>query len=287
MLAEWATDWGLCTGGAALSGGACPHAATARGQAWHGRTGPGQGDLARPVTGCPPGRSARCPGGANYYRRVANLYQALGEARQPAPSSPTTNPWWRCNRPPSRRHCSGAMPPASALPSMMWKGPGAGSQGAGGRRSGPREDLEGGRADPAGPQSGWGGVAGIRPAQRSRQALPAEPDHLLPRQRLLGLQRYRGYSDLRALTQMAQLDTPLAGGTAFGRLELVDMDAGDLPDSLTGRSSVPVRPGTARGRAPAEPGTTLAAGWQRGPGRSIWGPRPSVSRWWTGLVAPP
>ena len=62
MLAEWATDRGLCTGGAALSGGACPHAATARGQARHGRTGQARGDLAKarhwlpawPVSPLPP-----------------------------------------------------------------------------------------------------------------------------------------------------------------------------------------------------------------------------------------
>jgi hypothetical protein len=91
-----------------------------------------------------------------------------------------------------------------------------------------------------------------------------------PRQRLLGLQRYRGYSDLRALTQMAQLDTPLASGTVFGRLELVDMDAGEICRTpLTGRSSVPARPGTVAGRAPAGGFTWRQAG-SGGPGRSIW-----------------
>ncbi|QOK19916.1 BCSC C-terminal domain-containing protein [Aeromonas caviae] len=87
---------------------------------------------------------------------------------------------------------------------------------------------------------------------------------------------------------MAQLDTPLAGGTAFGRLELVDMDAGDLPDSPYRAQFGTCAARDCRGDAHQQSrGTTLAAGWQRGPGRSIWGPRPSVSRWWTGLVAPP
>ncbi|MFM5041970.1 cellulose synthase subunit BcsC-related outer membrane protein [Aeromonas caviae] len=64
---------------------------------------------------------------------------------------------------------------------------------------------------------------------------------------------------------MAQLDTPLAGGTAFGRLELVDMDAGDLPDSPYRAQFGTCAARDCRGDAHQQSReTTLAAGWQRG-----------------------
>ena len=74
-----------------------------------------------------------------------------------------------------------------------------------------------------------------------------------------------GVSDLRALTQMMQLDTPLAGGTAFGRLELVDMDAGQLPDSPYREEFGTCAARDCRGGEHQQSrGTTLAAGWHKG-----------------------
>ena len=71
-----------------------------------------------------------------------------------------------------------------------------------------------------------------------------------------------GVSNLRALTQMLQLDTPLAGGTFFNRLELVEMDAGSLPDApyqeRFGSCAEVDCSGMERQR---QRGTTVAAGW--------------------------
>ncbi|MEW7865974.1 cellulose synthase complex outer membrane protein BcsC [Aeromonas diversa] len=70
-----------------------------------------------------------------------------------------------------------------------------------------------------------------------------------------------GVSDLRALTQMLQLDTPLAGGTLFGRLERVDMDAGHFAGQEK-FGTCAERVCTA-GDQQAQ-GTLVAAGWHKG-----------------------
>jgi len=71
-----------------------------------------------------------------------------------------------------------------------------------------------------------------------------------------------GVSDLRALTQMLQLDMPLAGGTLFNRIELVEMDAGTLPASpykaQLGTCAETSCSGMERQR---QQGTAVATGW--------------------------
>ncbi|MDX7644767.1 cellulose synthase subunit BcsC-related outer membrane protein [Aeromonas caviae] len=129
----------------------------------------------------------------------------------------------------------------------------------------PREDLEGGELTRlARSQDGEGWLAsGLRSDldrhyRQSQTTFSLDSDYWCS-------SGTGGYSDLRALIQMAQLDTPLAGGTAFGRLELVDMDAGDLPDSPYRAQFGTCAARDCRGAAHQQSrGTTLAAGWQRG-----------------------
>ncbi|WP_368165216.1 cellulose synthase complex outer membrane protein BcsC [Aeromonas sp. R6-2] len=70
-----------------------------------------------------------------------------------------------------------------------------------------------------------------------------------------------GTSDLRALTQMLQLDTPWAGGTLFGRIERVDMDAGHFSGQEKFGTCVErlCTPGDQQAQ-----GTLVAAGWHKG-----------------------
>ncbi|HEH9417338.1 TPA: cellulose biosynthesis protein BcsC [Aeromonas sobria] len=71
-----------------------------------------------------------------------------------------------------------------------------------------------------------------------------------------------GVSNLSALTQMLQLDTPLVGGTFFSRLELIEMDAGSLPDApYQERFGSCAEVNCSGMEQQRQRGTTVAAGW--------------------------
>lgn len=268
MLAEWATDRGAY----ALAEQRYQEVLARTPQQSEARLGMAElaqarGDLAKarhwlpawPVSPLP-------PEGANYYRRVANLYQALGEGETARAIFTDYEPLV-------------AMQPASQQTALFWRDAARQRvaehdvEGALVRdRKGlvaaglaPREDLEGGELTRlARSQDGEGWLAsGLRSDldrhyRQSQTTFSLDSDYW-------GSSGTGGYSDLRALTQMAQLDTPLAGGTAFGRLELVDMDAGDLPDSPYRAQFGTCAARDCRGAAHQQSrGTTLAAGWQRG-----------------------
>ncbi len=268
MLAEWATDRGAY----ALAEQRYQEVLARTPQQPEARLGMAElaqarGDLAKarhwlpawPVSPLP-------PEGANYYRRVANLYQALGEGETARAIFTDYEPLV-------------AMQPASQHTALFWRDAARQRvaehdvEGALVRdRKGlvaaglaPREDLEGGELTRlARSQDGEGWLAsGLRSDldrhyRQSQTTFSLDSDYW-------GSSGTGGYSDLRALTQMAQLDTPLAGGTAFGRLELVDMDAGDLPDSPYRAQFGTCAARDCRGAAHQQSrGTTLAAGWQRG-----------------------
>lgn len=206
------------------------------------------------------------PEGANYYRRVANLYQALGEGETARAIFTDYEPLV-------------AMQPASQQTALFWRDAARqrvaehdveealvrDRKGLVAAGLAPREDLEGGELTRlARSQDGEGWLtSGLRSDldrhyRQSQTTFSLDSDYW-------GSSGTGGYSDLRALTQMAQLDTPLAGGTAFGRLELVDMDAGDLPDSPYRAQFGTCAARDCRGDAHQQSrGTTLAAGWQRG-----------------------
>ena len=202
----------------------------------------------------------------NFYRRVANLYQALGQEEKAQAIFATYEPLVRGQ-------------PASEQTALFWRDAArqrfdAGdTEGAIERdRKGlvaaglaPREDLDGAELTRlARSRDGEGWLAsGLRSDldrhyRQSQTTVSLDSDYW-------GSSGTGGLSDLRALTQMLQLDTPLAGGTFFGRLELVDMDAGKLPAS-------PYREefGTCAARDcygqehQQNTGTTLAAGWHGG-----------------------
>ncbi|MCX4050078.1 cellulose synthase complex outer membrane protein BcsC [Aeromonas caviae] len=268
MLAEWATDRGAY----ALAEQRYQEVLARTPQQPEARLGMAElaqarGDLAKarhwlpawPVSPLP-------PEGANYYRRVANLYQALGEGETARAIFTDYEPLV-------------AMQPAFQQTALFWRDAARQRvaehdvEGALVRdRKGlvaaglaPREDLEGGELTRlARSQDGEGWLAsGLRSDldrhyRQSQTTFSLDSDYW-------GSSGTGGYSDLRALTQMAQLDTPLAGGTAFGRLELVDMDAGDLPDSPYRAQFGTCAARDCRGDAHQQSrGTTLAAGWQRG-----------------------
>ena len=268
MLAEWATDRGAY----ALAEQRYQEVLARTPQQPEARLGMAElaqarGDLAKarhwlpawPVSPLP-------PEGANYYRRVANLYQALGEGETARAIFTDYEPLV-------------AMQPASQQTALFWRDAARQRvaehdvEGALVRdRKGlvaaglaPREDLEGGELTRlARSQDGEGWLAsGLRSDldrhyRQSQTTFSLDSDYW-------GSSGTGGYSDLRALTQMAQLDTPLAGGTVFGRLELVDMDAGDLPDSPYRAQFGTCAARDCRGDAHQQNrGTTLAAGWQRG-----------------------
>jgi len=268
MLAEWATDRGAY----ALAELRYQEVFARTPQQPEARLGMAElaqarGDLAKarhwlpawPVSPLP-------PEGANYYRRVANLYQALGEGETARAIFTDYEPLV-------------AMQPASQQTALFWRDAARQRfaehdvEGALVRdRKGlvaaglaPREDLEGGELTRlARSQDGEGWLAsGLRSDldrhyRQSQTTFSLDSDYW-------GSSGTGGYSDLRALTQMAQLDTPLAGGTVFGRLELVDMDAGDLPDSPYRAQFGTCAARDCRGDAHQQSrGTTLAAGWQRG-----------------------
>lgn len=268
MLAEWATDRGAY----ALAEQRYQEVLARTPQQPEARLGMAElaqtrGDLAKarhwlpawPVSPLP-------PEGANYYRRVANLYQALGEGETARAIFTDYEPLV-------------AMQPASQQTALFWRDAARQRvaehdvEGALVRdRKGlvaaglaPREDLEGGELTRlARSQDGEGWLAsGLRSDldrhyRQSQTTFSLDSDYW-------GSSGTGGYSDLRALTQMAQLDTPLAGGTAFGRLELVDMDAGNLPDSPYRAQFGTCAARDCRGDAHQQSrGTTLAAGWQRG-----------------------
>ncbi|MGU5615553.1 cellulose synthase complex outer membrane protein BcsC [Aeromonas sp. QDB68] len=268
MLAEWATDRGAY----ALAELRYQEVLARTPQQPEARLGMAElararGDLAKarhwlpawPVSPLP-------PEGANYYRRVANLYQALGEGETARAIFTDYEPLV-------------AMQPASQQTALFWRDTARQRvaehdvEGALVRdRKGlvaaglaPREDLEGGELTRlARSQDGEGWLAsGLRSDldrhyRQSQTTFSLDSDYW-------GSSGTGGYSDLRALTQMAQLDTPLAGGTVFGRLELVDMDAGDLPDSPYRAQFGTCAARDCRGDAHQQSrGTTLAAGWQRG-----------------------
>ncbi|MCU9924878.1 cellulose synthase complex outer membrane protein BcsC [Aeromonas caviae] len=268
MLAEWATDRGAY----ALAEQRYQEVLARTPQQPEARLGMAElaqarGDLAKarhwlpawPVSPLP-------PEGASYYRRVANLYQALGEGETARAIFTDYEPLV-------------AMQPASQQTALFWRDAARQRvaehdvEGALVRdRKGlvaaglaPREDLEGGELTRlARSQDGEGWLAsGLRSDldrhyRQSQTTFSLDSDYW-------GSSGTGGYSDLRALTQMAQLDTPLAGGTVFGRLELVDMDAGDLPDSPYRAQFGTCAARDCRGDAHQQSrGTTLAAGWQRG-----------------------
>ena len=268
MLAEWATDRGAY----ALAEQRYQEVLARTPQQPEARLGMAElaqarGDLAKarhwlpawPVSPLP-------PEGANYYRRVANLYQALGEGETARAIFTDYEPLV-------------ALQPASQQTALFWRDAARQRvaehdvEGALVRdRKGlvaaglaPREDLEGGELTRlARSQDGEGWLAsGLRSDldrhyRQSQTTFSLDSDYW-------GSSGTGGYSDLRALTQMAQLDTPLAGGTVFGRLELVDMDAGDLPDSPYRAQFGTCAARDCRGDAHQQSrGTTLAAGWQRG-----------------------
>lgn len=268
MLAEWSTDRGAY----ALAEQRYQEVLARTPQQPEARLGMAElaqarGDLAKarhwlpawPVSPLP-------PEGANYYRRVANLYQALGEGETARAIFTDYEPLV-------------AMQPASQQTALFWRDAARQRvaehdvEGALVRdRKGlvaaglaPREDLEGGELTRlARSQDGEGWLAsGLRSDldrhyRQSQTTFSLDSDYW-------GSSGTGGYSDLRALTQMVQLDTPLAGGTAFGRLELVDMDAGDLPDSPYRAQFGTCAARDCRGDAHQQSrGTTLAAGWQRG-----------------------
>ncbi|MDX7825079.1 cellulose synthase complex outer membrane protein BcsC [Aeromonas caviae] len=268
MLAEWATDRGAY----ALAEQRYQEVLARTPQQPEARLGMAElaqarGDLAKarhwlpawPVSPLP-------PEGANYYRRVANLYQALGEGETARAIFTDYEPLV-------------ALQPASQQTALFWRDAARqrvaehdveealvrDRQGLVAAGLAPREDLEGGELTRlARSQDGEGWLAsGLRSDldrhyRQSQTTFSLDSDYW-------GSSGTGGYSDLRALTQMAQLDTPLAGGTAFGRLELVDMDAGDLPDSPYRAQFGTCAARDCRGDAHQQNrGTTLAAGWQRG-----------------------
>ena len=268
MLAEWATDRGAY----ALAEQRYQEVLARTPQQPEARLGMAElaqarGDLAKarhwlpawPVSPLP-------PEGANYYRRVANLYQALGEGETARAIFTDYEPLV-------------AMQPASQQTALFWRDAARqrfaehdveealvrDRKGLVAAGLAPREDLEGGELTRlARSQDGEGWLAsGLRSDldrhyRQSQTTFSLDSDYW-------GSSGTGGYSDLRALTQMAQLDTPLAGGTAFGRLELVDMDAGDLPDSPYRAQFGTCAARDCRGAAHQQSrGTTLAAGWQRG-----------------------
>ncbi|MDX7791920.1 cellulose synthase complex outer membrane protein BcsC [Aeromonas caviae] len=268
MLAEWATDRGAY----ALAEQRYQEVLARTPQQPEARLGMAElaqarGDLAKarhwlpawPVSPLP-------PEGASYYRRVANLYQALGEGETARAIFTDYEPLV-------------AMQPASQQTALFWRDAARqrfaehdveealvrDRKGLVAAGLAPREDLEGGELTRlARSQDGEGWLAsGLRSDldrhyRQSQTTFSLDSDYW-------GSSGTGGYSDLRALTQMAQLDTPLAGGTAFGRLELVDMDAGDLPDSPYRAQFGTCAARDCRGDAHQQSrGTTLAAGWQRG-----------------------
>ncbi|MGU5633131.1 cellulose synthase complex outer membrane protein BcsC [Aeromonas caviae] len=268
MLAEWATDRGAY----ALAEQRYQEVLARTPQQPEARLGMAElaqarGDLAKarhwlpawPVSPLP-------PEGANYYRRVANLYQALGEGETARAIFTDYEPLV-------------ALQPASQQTALFWRDAARqrfaehdveealvrDRKGLVAAGLAPREDLEGGELTRlARSQDGEGWLAsGLRSDldrhyRQSQTTFSLDSDYW-------GSSGTGGYSDLRALTQMAQLDTPLAGGTAFGRLELVDMDAGDLPDSPYRAQFGTCAARDCRGDAHQQSrGTTLAAGWQRG-----------------------
>ncbi|MBL0501587.1 cellulose biosynthesis protein BcsC [Aeromonas caviae] len=268
MLAEWATDRGAY----ALAEQRYQEVLARTPQQPEARLGMAElaqarGDLAKarhwlpawPVSPLP-------PEGANYYRRVANLYQALGEGETARAIFTDYEPLV-------------ALQPASQQAALFWRDAARqrvaehdveealvrDRKGLVAAGLAPREDLEGGELTRlARSQDGEGWLAsGLRSDldrhyRQSQTTFSLDSDYW-------GSSGTGGYSDLRALTQMAQLDTPLAGGTAFGRLELVDMDAGDLPDSPYRAQFGTCAARDCRGDAHQQSrGTTLAAGWQRG-----------------------
>ena len=268
MLAEWATDRGAY----ALAEQRYQEVLARTPQQPEARLGMAElaqarGDLAKARHWLPAWPVSRLPPeGANYYRRVANLYQALGEGETARAIFTDYEPLV-------------AMQPASQQTALFWRDAARQRvaehdvEGALVRdRKGlvaaglaPREDLEGGELTRlARSQDGEGWLAsGLRSDldrhyRQSQTTFSLDSDYW-------GSSGTGGYSDLRALTQMAQLDTPLAGGTVFGRLELVDMDAGDLPDSPYRAQFGTCAARDCRGDAHQQSrGTTLAAGWQRG-----------------------
>ncbi len=268
MLAEWATDRGAY----ALAEQRYQEVLARTPQQPEARLGMAElaqarGDLAKarhwlpawPVSPLP-------PEGANYYRRVANLYQALGEGETARAIFTDYEPLV-------------ALQPASQQAALFWRDAARqrfaehdveealvrDRKGLVAAGLAPREDLEGGELTRlARSQDGEGWLtSGLRSDldrhyRQSQTTFSLDSDYW-------GSSGTGGYSDLRALTQMAQLDTPLAGGTAFGRLELVDMDAGDLPDSPYWAQFGTCAARDCRGDAHQQSrGTTLAAGWQRG-----------------------
>lgn len=204
------------------------------------------------------------PGGqANFYRQVANLYHELGDeqtasaifdalstevARQPA--SEASALFWRDAA--RQRFAQGDNEGALAFDRKALTAAGLA----------PREDIDDAsltRIGRAREGEGWL-AAGLRSDldkhyRQSQTTVSLDSDYW-------GDKGTGGISDLRALTQMLQLDTPLAAGRAFGRLEWVHLDAGSFADS-------PYREkfGTCYQRdcygdeQQKSDGVTLAAGW--------------------------
>lgn len=167
----------------------------------------------------------------NLYRQAANLYRELGDEQTASAIFDALSP-------------EVARQPASEASALFWRDA-ARQRFAQGDHEGalardrkaltaaglaPRDDLDGGsltRIGRAREGEAWL-AAGLRSDldkhyRQSQTTVSLDSDYW-------GDKGTGGVSDLRALTQMLQLDTPLATGRAFGRLEWVQLDAGSLPD---------------------------------------------------------
>ena len=168
----------------------------------------------------------------NHYRRVANLYQQLGEpgvAREiftayaptvaaGAPSQGSALFWRDAAR---QRFATGDTQGALALDRKALTA-------AGLAPAEPLDDAALTARALSRDQDDWlvGSVRRDldRHYRQSQTTVSFDSDYW-------GSKGSEGTSDLQALTQMLQLDTPLAGGALFGRIERVAMDAGSFPDS--------------------------------------------------------
>ncbi|MGL6553487.1 cellulose synthase complex outer membrane protein BcsC [Aeromonas jandaei] len=203
------------------------------------------------------------PDKVNLYRQAANLYQQLGEPDiaqaifatytplvSGLPSSQETTLFWRDAA--RQRFASGDNKGALALDRKALLASGII----------PREDIsDGDLSEQARRQRGddWL-LSGLRSDldrhyRQEQTTFSFDSDYW-------GSSGTPGLSNLRALTQMLQLDLPLAGGTWFNRLELVEMDAGNLPASpykeQLGTCAETSCSGMERQR---QQGTAVATGW--------------------------
>ena len=199
----------------------------------------------------------------NYYRRVANLYQALGEGEtaqaifggyeplmSTQPASQQTALFWRDAA--RQRFANGDAEGALARDRKGLVAAGLA----------PGEDLDGGALTAlARSRDGEDWLAsGLRSDlakhyRQSQTTVSLDSDYW-------GDNGTGGVSDLRALTQMLQLDSQLGAGRAFGRLEWVHLDAGSLPDDpYREKFGTCHRQNCYGDQQQKSEGVTMAAGW--------------------------